>query len=94
MIGMLAANDISPTLKDILNQFDEENRRPDINYSPQVPIAEDFPEGNDQMDVGENGFDDDCGAWNLDHDDHLSVADDNSTNINLNYANDLEVSFF
>ncbi|XP_042376872.1 condensin complex subunit 2-like [Zingiber officinale] len=93
MICMLTANDISPTLKDILNQFDEENRRPDINDSPQEPITEDFPEGNDQIDVGENGFDDDCGAWNLDHDDRLSVADDNSTNINLNYANDLEEDF-
>ncbi|WOL18419.1 condensin complex subunit 2 [Canna indica] len=97
MICVPAAHDISPTLRKIVNQFDEDNRRPpELNYSAEVPVVEEYPEENNHIEGDENAFDDDCGAWNLDHDDHddqLNVIDDNSTSTNLNFASHQEEDF-
>lgn len=94
MIYMPATNDISPTLRDIVNQFDEDNRRPpDINCSAQVPLVDDYVPENNHIELGEIASDDDCGPWNLDHDHQLSIVDDNSTSTNLNFTSHQEACF-
>ncbi|XP_065016320.1 condensin complex subunit 2-like isoform X1 [Musa acuminata AAA Group] len=94
MIYMPATNDISPTLRDIVNQFDEDNRRPpDINCSAQVPLVDDYVPENNHIELGEIASDDDCGPWNLDHDHQLSIVDDNSTSTNLNFTSHQEEDF-
>ncbi|XP_072995563.1 condensin complex subunit 2 isoform X2 [Typha latifolia] len=76
MIHMPVICDISPTLKDILDQFDEENRRPsDAAFPGQMPVIEDNEIGDNQTGLDGNSLPD-CGPCNFDNDDHESVVDD------------------
>ncbi|KAL9263955.1 Condensin complex subunit 2-like protein [Drosera capensis] len=72
-------DEISPTLRTIVNQFDDDNRRPEVhqfsglNQKNQRPTGQADPMGYDH---DHSGWDanDDCGAWNIEHDDRTSTA--------------------
>ncbi|KAG4980039.1 hypothetical protein JHK84_033615 [Glycine max] len=75
VLDMRVKDEISPSLRTIVNQFDESNRRPaDIQLQGQNS-AEDL----DNADNNENGFYreeyENCMAWSDDRDDQTVVAD-------------------
>lgn len=85
VLDMRVKDEISPSLRTIVNQFDESNRRPTDIQLQGPSSAEDL----DNADNNENGFDreeyENCTAWSDDHDDQTVVAD-------LDY-NDADPSF-
>ena len=82
-------NDISPTLRDILSQFDEDNHRPSDFFpaAQQAMVQEDINDC-DHSEVEGNAFDD-CGSWNYDHNENASYAhndpDDSFTSPDANF---------
>ena len=90
MVYMPLRNDISPTLKDIVNQFDEDNQRPsDTKSLAQVlELCHELEDNNLELD--DNLFDD-CGPLSFDHDDHTNVIHDSSISPNPNSASHQEV---
>lgn len=84
-------SDISPTLKDIVNQFEEDNQRPsDTNSLAQVLEVQGHELEDNNLEQDDNSFDD-CGPLGFDHDDHTSVIHDSSTSPNPNYTIHQEV---
>jgi condensin complex subunit 2 len=89
---MPICEDISPTLRDIVSQFDEENQRPSHEVSSgQMAVME------DQM-VNDNGPENngsmlhDSGTWDFGGcDDHEDVYDDNYNQMESNSTNYQEV---
>ncbi|XP_077210329.1 condensin complex subunit [Tasmannia lanceolata] len=78
-------NDISPTLREIVNQFDEDNRRPsDVFSVGQKAQGQDDTPDTSQAELESNVFDD-CGPCNFDEDPE-SVLDDCSTFTDPNFA--------
>ena len=73
---MPVKNDISPTLRDILSQFDEDNRRPSDFFpaAQQAMVQEDIDDYH-HSEVEGNAFDD-CGSWSYDHNEHASFDHD------------------
>lgn len=66
-----AKYEISPTLRDIVNQFDEDNRRPpDVFPVAQQPMIQEEIDDYDHSEVEGNAFDD-C---SFDHNDHASFG--------------------
>ncbi|KAF2950548.1 condensin complex subunit 2 isoform X3 [Oryza sativa Japonica Group] len=81
IIHMPLCNDISPTLSNIVYQFDDENRRPPHEaISRQIPVMEDqVVDGNDVAndDITQNDMQNDCGTWDFGGcDDQESVYDE------------------
>lgn len=74
VLNMRREEEISPTLRDIVNQFDEDNRRPSDLYSSGQKSAENVDVAYEPDFVGD-AFEN-CGTWNYDHDDQASVADE------------------
>lgn len=76
VLNMRVKDEISPTLRDIVNKFDEGNKRPSDLYSSDQKSAEKADAAYEK----EADFDDDafenCGTWNYDHDDQKSVVDE------------------
>ncbi|XAR68122.1 hypothetical protein NMG60_11003138 [Bertholletia excelsa] len=76
VLNMASEEEISPTLKDIVDQFDETNRRPtEIFYSgqkPAEPVYGASPNSNN-VELDDDAFDK-CGTWAFDHDDQTSVV--------------------
>ncbi|XP_027348230.1 condensin complex subunit 2 [Abrus precatorius] len=75
VLDLRVKDEISPTLRTIVNQFDESNRRPtDFQLHDQNSAADLDPAFN-----GEKGFDkeeyENCTSWSDDHDDQTVVAD-------------------
>ncbi|XP_058095118.1 condensin complex subunit 2 [Magnolia sinica] len=90
MIQMRQKKDISPSLRDIVNQFDEDNRRPpDVFSVDQTTVEQDASASYNQAEV-ENDVFDDCGPWGFDNDDQTSVHDDLSTSANPHFASNHE----
>ncbi|KAJ6803752.1 condensin complex subunit 2-like isoform X1 [Iris pallida] len=90
MINIPVKKDISPTLMDIVDQFDEDNKR-SSNVFPVVQeqaLQGDIDDGN-HSEVEGNGFDD-CRPWNFDQDDHTSVMDGNFTRTDGNFTSHAE----
>ncbi|KAG1365012.1 putative Condensin complex subunit 2 [Cocos nucifera] len=84
MVYMPLKNDISPTLKDIVNQFDEDNQRAsDTNSLKQVLEVQGHELEDNNLELDDNSFDD-CGPLSFDHDDHTSVIHDSSMSPNPN----------
>ncbi|KAF8391580.1 hypothetical protein HHK36_023886 [Tetracentron sinense] len=78
VINMPTKDDISPTLRDIVDQFDEDNQRPpDILFVGQKAVRHVDVADNDQAEFDGNTFEN-CGAWSFDHDDQESVVDERS----------------
>lgn len=76
VLNMRMKDEISPTLRNIVNRFDEDNRRPADIYSCSQESAE-------QVDVAHNNeveFDGDVpenfGNWDYEHDDHTSMVEE------------------
>ncbi|KAJ1393808.1 Condensin complex subunit 2/barren [Sesbania bispinosa] len=73
VLNMRVKDEISPTLRTIVNQFDEDNRRP-TDFQLQNSTEELHADFN-----CENGADreeyENCTTWNDDHDDQTVVAD-------------------
>ncbi|KAF6173240.1 hypothetical protein GIB67_026935 [Kingdonia uniflora] len=75
--NMPVKNEISPTLRNIVNQFDEDNRRPTDTFSVGQNTAGQVDSNDDNnADFDGDAFDN-AGTWNFDHDDQSSVVDEN-----------------
>lgn len=74
VLNMRTKDEISPTLRDIVNQFDEDNRRPSDFYSSGQKSAENIDVAY-EVDFDGDAFEK-CGTWNDDHDDEANVVDE------------------
>lgn len=71
MVSNMARKDeISPSLRDILNHLYEDNQRPPEPYSSR---QESFSQANCSDE--NNGYEN-CGTWNFDQDDQASMVDE------------------
>ncbi|XP_059444006.1 condensin complex subunit 2-like [Corylus avellana] len=79
VINMRATNEISPTLKEIVLQFDNDNQRPsqtfNVGQQPDV-IAEAYDDKEVECDSNSFGNND---AWTFDHDDETSFVNQSSS---------------
>jgi len=85
---MPRCNDISPTLRDIIALFDEENKRPSHGLSPgQVPVMEDgIVDGNDAD--NNDSMLPDSESWDFGGcDDHEDAYDENYNPVGSNTMN-------
>uniref|UniRef100_A0A453PL39 Condensin complex subunit 2 n=1 Tax=Aegilops tauschii subsp. strangulata TaxID=200361 RepID=A0A453PL39_AEGTS len=84
IVHMPLPNDISPTLRDIVAQFDEENKRPLHDASPgQMLVMED-----QVVDSNDDSMPPDCGTWDFGGcDDQDSAYDENCNPMNFNSTN-------
>lgn len=84
VLNMRMKDEISPALRTIVNQFDENNRRPsDFQFSGQN-AAEEFGAADD-CEIGIDGEDyGNCTSWSDDHDDQ-TVADVGSNDADSNF---------
>lgn len=91
VLNMRLKNEISPTLRDIVNQFDENNRRPSDIYSSGQKSAEKVGAAyENEVDLDGDAVEN-CGTWNYDHDDQTSVLDDPTICADSTYASYHEV---
>lgn len=73
---MLAKNEISPTLKKILCQFEENNQRSsqDFNIGQNSDLKMDgFDDKEVEWDISSGNYD----TWTIDHDDDVGVDHEN-----------------
>ncbi|KAA8526530.1 hypothetical protein F0562_008267 [Nyssa sinensis] len=71
VLNMPVKDEISPTLRDIVNQFDEDNRRPSDTFTSGQKSAEQVYEAyNDNAELDGDAFEN-CGTF--DHDDQTSA---------------------
>ncbi|VAI60951.1 unnamed protein product [Triticum turgidum subsp. durum] len=84
IVHMPLSNDISPTLRDIVAQFDEENKRPSHDASSgQMLVMED-----QVVDSNDDSMPPDCGTWDFGGcDDQDSAYDENCSPMNFNSTN-------
>ncbi|KAL6608069.1 hypothetical protein ACP70R_041132 [Stipagrostis hirtigluma subsp. patula] len=85
---MPLCNDISPTLRDIVAQFDEANQRPSHGASSgQMPAMEDQVAESNSVDNNDNMLPD-SGTWDFGGcDDHEDVYDENCNQMDSNSTN-------
>lgn len=89
-----AKNDITPTLKDIVNQFDGDNqRRSDVLFVDQKSVDQDDSTNQNQADWEGDVFTDSCEPCSFDHDDQTSVLDDSSTCIDPKFSSHFEENY-
>lgn len=86
---MRLCNDISPTLRDIVTQFDEENQRPSHRLSPgQMPVMEDPMDDDNEADDNDSMLPD-SGTWDFggchDHEDAYNENCNPMDSISTNY---------
>ncbi|KAK9084788.1 hypothetical protein Sjap_025199 [Stephania japonica] len=78
--SMATKDEISPSLSKIINQFDEDNQRPNISLTEQKASGQvDAAAENNGVDSERVVFDHYDG-WGVDHDDHSSVVDESFGN--------------
>ncbi|KAI3849057.1 hypothetical protein MKX03_011500 [Papaver bracteatum] len=89
-INMSTSSEISPSLRIIINQFDETNQRPSDTFSAGFETTEQ----SDTFADNQADMDDDasvhCEGWSFDHDDQASVIDENSNNMDQNFPSHQE----
>ncbi|ONI13415.1 hypothetical protein PRUPE_4G220400 [Prunus persica] len=76
VVNMLAKNEISPTLKEILCQFEENNQRSsqDFNIGQNSDLKMDgFDDKEVEWDISSGN----CDTWAIDHDDDIGVDHEN-----------------
>ncbi|XP_068666987.1 condensin complex subunit 2-like isoform X2 [Aristolochia californica] len=84
------SSDISPTLRDIISQFDEDNRRPSVMLSVgQQSLGLDDAADATQPELECNGFDN-CGPCSHDHEAHTGIFNDSSTFTDQNFPSSPE----
>lgn len=79
VLNMRTKDEISPTLGIIVDQFDEDNRRPLNIFPSHQTFGDQFHEDgityNNELEFdGETH--ENCGPWNVDQDDQRSVIDE------------------
>ena len=79
VLNMRMKDDISPTLRNIVNRFDEDNRRPSDFQSSGYKSVDDEAFNNEVEFDGDEV--DNSGTWSFDHGDETTVVDEG-----LNYA--------
>ncbi|XP_038693218.1 condensin complex subunit 2-like isoform X2 [Tripterygium wilfordii] len=76
VLNMHTKNEISPTLMNIVNQFDEDNRRPQDTFSCRQQSTEEVDADHDSVaEFGGDAFEN-CGTWDFDHDDQTSIVNE------------------
>lgn len=84
VLNMHIKDEISPTLRGIVNQFDENNRRPsDFQFYGQK-ATEEFDAGID-CEVGAKG-DGDCQSWTYENDNQTFVVELGSNDVDPNFT--------
>lgn len=79
-LNMSKKKEISPSLTDIVNQFSEDNQRQADTYSCSEKSVEPvFEAYEDNVELGGDVFEN-SGAWEFDHDNQTSLADEGSYN--------------
>lgn len=68
--------EISPSLKDIVNLFDEDNRRPPCEPCSSVEKSPRQVKGAEDCFEFDNGTYENCGTWGLDQDEETSLVDE------------------
>lgn len=92
MTCMPKRSDISPSLREIVNLFDEDNRRPsDFLSAGQKAMDQDDAASNDQPEWEGDAFDDSDGPCTFDCGDQTSVLDESLTFADINSASRNEV---
>ncbi|XP_047060141.1 condensin complex subunit 2-like isoform X1 [Lolium rigidum] len=88
IVHMPLCNDISPTLRDIVAQFDEENKRPSHDASSgQMPVMEDQMVDSNNSENDDN-MQPDCETWDFGGGNDQDVAyDENDNSMNFNSTN-------
>ncbi|KAJ8639040.1 hypothetical protein MRB53_015734 [Persea americana] len=94
MTCMPRKSDISPSLREIVNLFDEDNRRPsDVPCVSQKAMDQNDVGSNDQPEWEGNAFDDCDGPCTFDCEDQNSVFDESSTFVDINSASHYEENY-
>lgn len=76
VLNMLEKEEISPSLRDIVNHFDEDNRRPSELYSSGEKSPEQVNGTEDSFEPYNDAYEN-CGTWGgLDQDEETSVVDE------------------
>lgn len=76
VLNMPKKVEISPSLRDIVNHFDDDYRRPSDTFYSETKPAEQIGEySNNDTEFGGDTFDN-GGTWDFDHDDQTSVVDE------------------
>ncbi|GLT94088.1 hypothetical protein SLE2022_118480 [Rubroshorea leprosula] len=75
VLNMQAKDGISPTLGNIISQFDEDNRRPPDTFSYGQKSTAEVDTANNEFDNSNDTFDY-CETYAFDHDDQPSVIDE------------------
>ncbi|RZC80402.1 hypothetical protein C5167_042984 [Papaver somniferum] len=87
-INMSTSSEISPSLRIIINQFDETNQRPSDTFSAGLETTEQSDTfADNQADMMMHVH---CEGWSFDHDDQASVIDENSNNMDQNFPSHQE----
>ncbi|CAI9090105.1 OLC1v1024796C1 [Oldenlandia corymbosa var. corymbosa] len=82
--------DISPSLKDIVNLFDEDDRRPSGPYPSGENLSEQVP-GTEENDFEmENDVFDNSGTWDFGQDEQPEIVDESSYGVDPNLPNQQE----
>lgn len=79
VLNVRTKDEISPTLRNIVNQFNEDNKRP-LDAFPSQQKSSDQVDDNDRSYNNEVELDGEAyekyGNWTFDHDDQKSVVDE------------------
>lgn len=76
VFNMPRMGEISPSLMDIVNHFDDDNKRPSDTFSSGTKPAEQIDEAySNDTELNGDAFDN-GGTWDFDHDDQTSVVDE------------------
>ncbi|KAL7086692.1 hypothetical protein ACP275_13G016400 [Erythranthe tilingii] len=90
--NMLNESEISPSLRDIVNQFDNDDQRPSESYSSDQSYSgqvNESTEMNVELDGDSFG---NTGTWDFDNDDQSSVVDDGTYDQDTSFQNQQENS--
>ncbi|KAK2988607.1 hypothetical protein RJ640_026104 [Escallonia rubra] len=75
VVNVPKKDEISPSLRYIVHQFDEENQRSSATFSTRQQAEEVYEPANNNAELDNDAFEN-CGAWDFDHDDQTSVVDE------------------
>ncbi|XP_044503217.1 condensin complex subunit 2-like isoform X2 [Mangifera indica] len=94
VLNIQVKNEISPTLKIIINEFDEDNRRPVDAFGSSQKVIDEVEalknnevefDGNAYEDYGTSAFDHDDQISGFVHEDHSSIVDENINGVDQTF---------
>lgn len=77
VLNMRTKDEISPTLRNIVDRFDENNQRPLDTFSSAHKSEEQVNSVHNEAESDVDAFEN-CNTWTFDHDDRTSVVDEDS----------------